>query len=141
MSTLKKILLIEDNDMFRWRLLHFLESQGYSILEAEEGGKGIKLAQSDRPDLIMCDINMPRLNGYDVLKQLHKSQITASIPFIFLTNRGADECNIALQAGAKDYLSKALSFEQILERIRPHLRVVYIADILPQPDIFNAQIK
>ncbi|UIE37206.1 response regulator [Leptodesmis sichuanensis] len=117
----QEILLIEDDYMFRWRLLHFLEDQGYSVLEAENGMAGIKLARNHQPALILCDIGMPQFNGYDVLKQLQKDPKTASIPLIFLTNRGESECSIALKAGAKECLSKALSFEQVLERLLHHL--------------------
>ncbi|HBB34070.1 MAG TPA: hypothetical protein DDZ80_07850 [Cyanobacteria bacterium UBA8803] len=131
-STRQEILLIEDDTNFRWRLLHFLEDRGYAVLDAENGMQGIKLALNHQPDLILCDIGMPQYNGYDVLKQLQKDQKTASIPFIFFTNRGDSECSIALNAGANDCLSKALSFEQVLERLLPHLRSTSPVQILPK---------
>lgn len=131
----QEILLIEDDNIFRWRLLHFLEAQGYAILEAENGMTGIKLAQNHQPALILCDISMPQFNGYDVLKQLQKDPKTASIPLIFLTNRGESECSVALKAGARDCLSKALSFEQVLERLLPHLVSIPLANNLPELEL------
>jgi CheY-like chemotaxis protein len=131
----QEILLIEDDNMFRWRLLHFLEDQGYAILEAENGMTGIKLAQNHQPAVILCGISMPQFNGYDVLKQLQKDPKTASIPLIFLTNRGESECSVALKAGARDCLSKALSFEQVLERLLPHLASIPLANNLPELEL------
>ncbi len=122
MSPRQKILLIEDNDMFRWQLLHFFQDQGFAILEAEDGIEGITLAQSHQPDLILCDISMPRFNGYDVLKNLQRNQATAAIPLIFLTNWGESERDFAVKAGAKDCLSKACSLNQVLQRMLPHLK-------------------
>lgn len=86
---------------------------------------GIKLAQTHQPAVILCDISMPQFNGYDVLKQLQRDPKTASIPLIFLTNRGESECSVALKVGARDCLSKALSFEQVLERVLPYLKKEY----------------
>ena len=82
---MKTILLIEDNPDMRDNTTEILELAHYNVLAAENGKKGIKLAQEQQPDLIICDIMMPELDGYGVLHLLSKESETASIPFIFLT--------------------------------------------------------
>lgn len=124
----QKILLIENDNVFRWRLLHFLEEHNYQILEAEDGTVGLKLARIHHPNLVLSEINLPCLNGYDVFKQFQKYKATASIPFIFLTNRDESEYMSALKVGATDCLSKALPFNQVLERLLPHLKSVRFTD-------------
>ena len=124
----QKILLIENDNMFRWRLLHFFEEHNYQILEAENGTVGLELARSHQPNLVLSEINLPCWSGYDVLKQFQKYKATASIPFIFLTNRDESAHISALTVGATDCLSKALPFNQVLERLLPHLKSVRLTD-------------
>lgn len=118
-----KILLIEHDDIFRWQLLHFLGERNYQILEVKDSIVGLQLARTHQPDLILCEIDLPRFNGYDLLKQLQKDLKTATIPFIFLANRHESERGSALKAGATDFLSKALPFNEVLERLLPHLKI------------------
>lgn len=122
------ILVIENDEVFRWQLMHFLGDHHYSTLEAEDGLTGIKLARTHKPDLVLCAINMPCYGGYDVLRLFRQHQVLDSIPFIFLTRRGEYEHKVALHAGAADLLTKALSFTQVLERLRLHLKDVHYAD-------------
>lgn len=82
---MKTILLIEDNPDMRDNTTEILELAHYNVVTAENGKQGIKLAQESSPDLIICDIMMPELDGYGVLHLLSKEPSTASIPFIFLT--------------------------------------------------------
>jgi len=124
----QKILLIENDNIFRWRLLHFLEEHDYQILEAADGAVGLELARIHQPNLVLSEINLPCLNGYDVFKQFQKYKATASIPFIFLTNRDESEHMSALKVGATDCLSKALPFTKVLERLLPHLKNVCLID-------------
>jgi DNA-binding response OmpR family regulator len=123
-----KILLIEHDNMFRWQLLHFFGERNYQILEAENSTIGLKLARTHQPDLILCEVDLPRFNGYDVLKQLQKDLKTATIPFVFLANRDESERLSALKAGATDFLSKALPFNEVFERLLPHLKLSLPAD-------------
>ncbi|MFA7473916.1 MAG: response regulator, partial [Spirosomataceae bacterium] len=81
----KKILLIEDNADVRENTQEILELSGYKVISAENGRVGAALAQTELPDLIICDIMMPELDGYGVLHLLGHSPETATIPFIFLT--------------------------------------------------------
>src|SRR6185369_7384575 len=82
---MKNILLIEDNQDVRENIAEILELANYEVTQAENGKIGVELAQTKKPDLIICDIMMPVLDGYGVIHLLSKSQETASIPFIFLT--------------------------------------------------------
>lgn len=82
---MKKILLIEDNTEIRENTSEILELAGYQVLTAPNGKVGVELAQHEKPDLIVCDIMMPELDGYGVLHILSKSPDTSTVPFIFLT--------------------------------------------------------
>ena len=112
------ILVIEDEQAIRESLCDLLEIEGFSVLDAELGTKGIHLAEKQRPDLILCDIHMPDIDGYDVLSQLRQNPYASSIPFIFLTAKGARlEQRRGMNLGADDYLVKPCSAEEILEAI------------------------
>ena len=82
---MKKILLIEDNHEIRENIAEILSLANYEIREAEHGKAGVELAKSEKPDLIICDIMMPQLDGYGLLHMLSKNPETAGSPFIFLT--------------------------------------------------------
>ena len=89
---MKKILIIEDNQFLRTTTADILQLAGYEVIQAEHGKAGVERAQLDRPDMIVCDVEMPELDGYGVLHYLSNDPKTAMIPFIFLTSRdGADE--------------------------------------------------
>lgn len=82
---MSKILIIDDDPTIR-RLLHImLHQEGYEVMTSSDGEAGLQLARTANPDIIICDINMPRLNGYEVLTQLRQDSTTAEIPFIFLS--------------------------------------------------------
>ncbi len=85
MNTTKKILLIEDNQEMRENTAEILELANYKVVTAANGKAGVEMAQKEIPDLIVCDIMMPDLDGYGVLYLLGKNTSTAGIPFIFLT--------------------------------------------------------
>ncbi|MCL6432635.1 MAG: response regulator [Leptolyngbyaceae cyanobacterium HOT.MB2.61] len=115
---MKKILIIEDERSIREMILELLEKEGFQTIGAEDGSVGIQKAQEHMPDLILCDVVMPRPNGYEVLSALRHHPATATIPFIFLTAMGAKE-NIrqGMQLGADDYLTKPFTTEELLGAI------------------------
>jgi two-component system, OmpR family, alkaline phosphatase synthesis response regulator PhoP len=118
-----KILVIEDERTTRANIVNFLESEGFKTLAAENGRLGIQLAQEHLPDLIICDILMPELDGYDVLTTLQQETQTASIPFIFLTITATEAgFRQSLDLGADDYLSKPITSEQLRAAILAQLR-------------------
>ena len=104
---MKKILLIEDNPDVRENTSEILSLANYKVTVAENGKIGVELAQQDRPDLIICDIMMPELDGYGVLHILSKKPETANIPFIFLTAKTEKgDIRKGMNLGADDYLTK-----------------------------------
>lgn len=119
----KKILLIEDNNDMRENTAEILELANYEVEVAENGKVGVKKAKVFLPDLIICDIMMPELDGYEVLYMLSKDENTAGIPFVFLTAK-ADSADFrkGMNLGADDYITKPFSQRLLIERIRAILR-------------------
>lgn len=118
-----KILVIEDEPAIRVNLLKLLSAEGFAAIGAENGIKGVELARKDQPDLIICDIMMPELDGYGVLETLQQDQVTATIPFIFLTAKvGRDDLRQGMKLGADDYLTKPFTRAEVLEAIATRLQ-------------------
>lgn len=117
-----KILVIEDEQLVRENILDLLEAEGFDGIGAENGHIGITWAWEHKPDLIICDVMMPELDGYDVLKLLRKEPVTATIPFIFLTAK-ADKSDFrqGMQLGADDYLTKPFTSADLLGAISMRL--------------------
>ena len=112
---MKTILLIDDNKNIRENLAEFLEMEGYHIIIANNGEKGVRLAGEFMPDLIICDVLMPLMDGHEVLKSLLEKARTYKIPFIFSTSMSEKiERAEALQAGADDYIIKPYDPEALL---------------------------
>jgi CRP-like cAMP-binding protein/CheY-like chemotaxis protein len=120
---MKTILLIEDNLEVRENTAEILELANYKVLTAENGKIGIDLAKKNIPDLIICDIMMPELDGYGVLHVLGKSPDTASIPFIFLTAK-TEKADVrkGMNLGADDYLTKPFDDVELLDAVEIRLR-------------------
>ena len=104
-------------------LMDFLGNEGYNFLVAQDGQKGVKIALRRRPDLILLDINLPELNGYEVCKALRLSEEAKDIPIVFMSalSRGETE-HLTRDAGGNDYLPKPFQKEQVLEVVANHLR-------------------
>ncbi|CAN5229392.1 hypothetical protein BH09BAC5_BH09BAC5_12380 [soil metagenome] len=118
-----KILLIEDNLEMRENTAEILELANYKVLTATNGKEGVKLAQADSPDLIICDIMMPELDGYGVLHMLSKIPETASIPFIFLTAKAEKaDYRKGMSMGADDYLTKPFDDMELLGAVEVRLK-------------------
>lgn len=117
-----KILLIEDEADLREELTDVLQFEGYEIMTAPDGKVGIELAQRHYPDLIICDIMMPEVNGYDVLEALQSSTTTESIPFVFLTAKATPEhVREGMNLGADDYLTKPFDYRDLLLAVETRL--------------------
>ena len=114
----KKILIIEDNEDIRDSSVEILELADYEVLQADNGKTGVELAQRELPDIILCDIMMPELDGYGVLYLLSKNPETANIPFIFLTAK-AERADMrkGMEMGADDYLTKPFDDIELLNTI------------------------
>lgn len=120
----KTILIIEDNFEIREGTAEILSLAGdYNVLTAENGKEGVDIALNQRPDLILCDIMMPELDGYGVLYILAKNPITADIPFVFLTAKSERaDLRKAMEMGADDYLTKPFDDIELLNAIETRFR-------------------
>jgi DNA-binding NarL/FixJ family response regulator len=119
---MKKILVIEDEPEMRRNLTTVLRLEQFHALPAENGRIGIELAKKEKPDLILCDVMMPELDGYGVIAALRADPETAAIPFIFLTAKGEKpDIRAGMNLGADDYLTKPVAKHDLLEAIRSRL--------------------
>ena len=113
-----KVLIIEDQSQSREVFLEGLEAEGFEAIGAENGLVGVHKAQEVLPDLVVCDILMPKLDGYGVLTTLRQNPATAIIPFIFLTAKATRaELRQGMKLGADDYIIKPFTVEELLEAI------------------------
>lgn len=114
----KKIVLIEDNPEMRDNIQEILELADYEVSAAENGKIGVELVKSIKPDLILCDIMMPELDGYGVLHMISRNPETSAIPFIFLTAKSEKEdFRKGMNMGADDYLTKPFDDVQLLNAV------------------------
>ena len=118
-----RILIVEDNDSIRDSILEILEAEGYEAIGTREGKQGYELAQAEIPDLILCDVTMPKLDGYEVLALIRQNPTTTTIPFIFLTAKSAKgDFRLAMELGADDYLTKPFTRAELLGAIDAQLQ-------------------
>lgn len=119
---MKKILVIEDEAETRDNLVLMLEMEGFKTVSAANGSLGVAMARRELPDIILCDVSMPELDGYGVLENLRADSSTVSIPFIFLTARGdKKDLRTGMNLGADDYLTKPATAEEVLSAINARL--------------------
>lgn len=119
---MSKIVLIEDNNEMRENIKEILELANYKVFTAENGKRGVELIKKEVPDLILCDIMMPELDGYGVLYMVSKNINTSSIPFIFLTAKTENEdFRKGMNLGADDYITKPFDDVELLDCIEKRL--------------------
>lgn len=122
---MNKVLIIEDQPQMRTNLTLMLQLNGYEVTAAENGRAGLEAARAQKPDLILCDVMMPELDGYGVLEALRQDDETAGIPFIFLTAKGdKKEQRAGMRLGADDYLTKPVTEADLLDSVRVRLERV-----------------
>jgi len=120
---MKKILVIEDENEVRDNIAEILQLSDYEVRKAPDGLSGVGMAMADVPDLIICDITMPGLDGYEVLHALHQHPATANVPFVFLTASTEKEwIRKAMTAGADDYLTKPFEGVELLSAVETCLK-------------------
>lgn len=118
----RRILLIEDNDVIRENIIEILELSDFEVIAASDGIKGLELLQFKKPDLILCDILMPQMNGYDFFQAIQQDQNVSSIPFIFLTAYSEKkDVETALSMGAQDYIVKPFDADDLVALVRKYL--------------------
>ncbi|HEY9651819.1 MAG TPA: EAL domain-containing protein, partial [Coleofasciculaceae cyanobacterium] len=120
---MNKILVIEDERSIRLNLLKLLTVEGFQAIAAENGTSGVAMAQVEQPDLIICDIMMPGIDGYEVLNRLQQNPTTSTIPFIFLTAKTErSEWRKGMKLGADDYLTKPFTRAELLDAITSRIQ-------------------
>jgi diguanylate cyclase (GGDEF)-like protein len=118
----KKILIVDDSEPIRTSLAAMLSAENYQAVVAENGRMAVEVARKELPDLILCDVQMPELDGYGVLNELRKEGVTAAIPFVFLTGRGEqDQIREGMNLGADDYLTKPFRREELVRTVNARL--------------------
>lgn len=124
---MKKLLLIEDDVTVRENTAELLELSNYDVITASNGKLGIDKAKQEVPDIIICDIMMPEIDGYGVLEALSKNPSTLNIPFIFLSAKTEHkDIRKGMDLGADDYLTKPFEEEELLSAIESRLAKVAI---------------
>lgn len=124
---MKKVLLIEDDLILRENTAELLELSNYNVITGSDGKKGVALAEQELPDIIVCDIMMPELDGYGVLETLSKNNSTRRIPFIFLSAKTErNEVRKGMNLGADDYITKPFEEEELINAIESRLAKVQI---------------
>jgi CheY-like chemotaxis protein len=113
-----RILLVEDNEMNRDMLSRRLSRRGFDVLIAENGKAGVELAASERPDLILMDMSLPVMDGWEATRRIKANPVTSRIPVIALTAHAmASDRDMALEAGCDDYDSKPVDLSQLVRKI------------------------
>ena len=133
MSDHETLLIVDDNPVNLQLLYDFLTSSGYRVLVAQDGESALEQAAEAIPDLVLMDVLLPGMNGFDACRALHDQETTATIPVIFLTALSRTEDKIeGFQAGGVDYLTKPLQFEEVVARVRVHLELRRLRDELAE---------
>ncbi|WP_085027342.1 response regulator [Ensifer aridi] len=113
-----RILLVEDNEMNRDMLSRRLSRRGFDVLIAENGMAGVELAASEKPDLILMDMSLPVMDGWEATRRIKANPVTSRIPVIALTAHAmASDRDMALEAGCDDYDSKPVDLSQLVRKI------------------------
>lgn len=117
-----KILIVEDNEMNRDMLSRRLERKGFSVVMAEDGQKGVDMSKSESPDLILMDLSLPIMDGWQATTTIKSDEETKNIPIIVLTAHAmAGDREKALDAGADEYDTKPIEFKRLLGKIKEFL--------------------
>ena len=116
---MKTILVIDKDNSTRKNICNFLEDEGYNVLSAKDGFTGLQLAISNLPNLILCEILIPEMNGFDFFKTIQQIESTSAIPLIFVTAKcEKEDFRTGMNMGADDYITKPFEFNELLESIK-----------------------
>ncbi len=119
---MKKILVVEDNENNLYMMKFMLEENGYQVIEAADGVEGVKLAASEKPDLILMDMQLPLLDGYEATKQIKANQEINNIPIIAVTSYAmVGDREKTLNAGCNGYIEKPINPETFLDELNKYL--------------------
>ncbi|MBV1873741.1 MAG: response regulator [Gammaproteobacteria bacterium] len=113
-----RVLIVDDSPTEMFKLKTILEDNGHDVIEATDGSNGVNIAAQELPDLILMDVVMPGLNGFQATRQISKNDLTAHIPIILVTTKNQETDRVwGKRQGAKDYLTKPVKEEILLETI------------------------
>lgn len=116
---IKKILVVDDSPTERFALIEFLSKQGFSVVTAENGEEGVAKSKAEKPDLILMDVVMPGINGYQATRTISRDEDTRNIPIIMTTSKDQETDKIwGMRQGAFDYMTKPLDLEELLKKIQ-----------------------
>ena len=119
---MKTILIIEDQPDMRENIATILEMENYAVLTANDGAQGLEAAREEKPDLILCDVMMPKLDGHGVLQKLREDRTIAGTPFVFLSAKGErQDLRAGMNLGADDYLTKPVTATELLAAVSARL--------------------
>jgi len=115
---MKTVLVIEDNLEIRENTAEILELAGYKVITADNGEQGLSIVARENPDIVLCDILMPGINGYQVMKEIRDNPLTAGIPFIYVTaSAEKTDVKLAMGLGANGYVRKPFDIQELMEAI------------------------
>jgi CheY-like chemotaxis protein len=118
-----RILVVEDNEANQELVSRFLRRDGHQVIQATDGMTGVALARSQLPDLILMDLSLPELDGWEATRQIRANPATATIPILAVTAHAfAEEVKQALEAGVNDYETKPLVYGRLIKKIRTLLK-------------------
>lgn len=115
----QKVLVVDDSPTDLHLITGYLKNNGYTPMAATSGEEALVRANMDRPDLILMDIVMPGMNGYEVTRALRKNPDTSAIPIVMISSKGQDTDKIwGMRQGARDYLVKPITEQSLIDKIR-----------------------
>ncbi|MGK0291040.1 MAG: two-component system sensor histidine kinase/response regulator, partial [bacterium] len=119
---MNQVLVIEDDDVIRNQILKILKFEDFDTISAENGKKGLKLAIEENPAIILCDVMMPEMDGYEVLRKYRETEKKEWVPFIFLTAKSSrEDLRVGMDLGADDYISKPFTAKELISSIHKRL--------------------
>jgi CheY-like chemotaxis protein len=118
----KKILVVDDSKTALFMVTTILKKTPYEIVTAHDGQQAVQVAEAERPDLILMDVVMPHMTGFEACRELKQRELTRSIPVILVTTRGEEE-NVenGFESGCNDYVTKPVNAQELLAKVRDHI--------------------
>ena len=114
-----RVLIVDDSPTEMYRFKEILKRYGYGIIEAKNGAEGVAKAREEKPDVVLMDVVMPGMNGFQATRQLSKEDSTATIPIVLLTTKGAETDKVwGMRQGATDYIVKPVKEDDLVNRLR-----------------------
>jgi DNA-binding response OmpR family regulator len=114
----KKILIVEDDPSFSRAINHIVQKEGYDVITASNGMAGLRMAQGEKPDLLILDVMLPGLDGFEICSRLRQDPLTAKLPIIMLSAKGQEaDKTTGLKVGANEYLTKPVDRVLLLDKI------------------------